>query len=324
MRKKVLHIELPNIRYNQDYAFPSAVLASDVSYRNWYLSNMIQLYCFLKYDKFEFSYFYLGLDQNPIKYMPFFDRQMVEMNFIKKSYGSIVDFVIAMIDMDYYCFMILNEYYIPGKDTYMTQNFEHGVMVYGYDLDNKKIYISGYNKSKNFGFDIISFSEFESSFVHTKRNENIICFRRNLFVYDLDVSLMKGLLKDFIDSTNTSLEYRMIQNPMDNCIWGIEACRCIMDDSSNTLNYKDFYTIYEYVLIMVERMKACEDILNVDLNIEVTACSEISQKFYRLLLISLKSNYKEFSNNRLLNIQKQLNDYLNELKAVLFNFYNKI
>ncbi|WP_242356940.1 hypothetical protein [Hungatella effluvii] len=324
MNKKVLKIGLPPVRNGQDYAFPAAILSSDISFRNWYLSNLIQIYSIPVNNRFKISYYYLGLNPNPTKYMPFFDYQVLEMNFVKKAFNSIIDFTIAMIDMDYYCFMILNEYYLPCKDSYMTQKFEHGVLVYGYDLENQNIYISGYNKSDYFGFDTISFSEYESAFLYTKRNESIICMKRNSFEYDFDLCLMKGLLKDFIYSYNTSLNYRMIRNPLTNCNWGIEAFKDIMDISVKTLNYRYFYTIYEYTLIMLERLNICQKVDNVDLSSEIVACTGISRKFYSLLLTSLKSNFKEFNDNKLLRVQKQLENYLSEFKIVLLNFYNKI
>lgn len=324
MDKKILEIGLPRIRNGQDYAFPAAILASDKSFENWYLSNTIQIYSMLKNNRYKISYYYLGLDPNPTRYMPFFDYQILEMNFVKNSFDSIIDFTIAMIDMNYYCFTILNEFYLPCKDSYNVQEFEHGVLVYGYDKEKQNIYISGYNKSDYFGLDVISFDEYKAAFIHTKRNDDIVCMKRNTFEYKLDLNILKDLLYDFINSCNTSLKYRMLRNPMNNCSWGIEAFKCVIDMSSKTLNYRYFFTIYEYVLIMIERMNVCKEVLNVDLHTEINVCSEISRKFYHLLLISLKSNFKEFSDDKFLGLQNKLNDYLSEFKSVLLNFYTKI
>ena len=279
---------------------------------------MIQIYCFPKQNRLLYSYFYLGLEPNPIQYMPFFDRQMVEMNFLKRNF-SLIDFVIAMIDMDYYCFLILNEFYLPCKDSYQRQSFEHGVMVYGYDAEKQTIFISGYNKSHYFGFDTISFSEFEEAFLHTK-NENIICFRRNSFEYDFDVDLMKKLINDFCDSTNTSLNYRMLQNPMKNCYWGIDACKHIISSTDKVLNYKDFYTIYEYITLMIERIDVCSMTLDIDLHQESKYCMRISKELYLLLLHALKSNFREYNADKIHIIQTKLNGYMNELKDVLSAF----
>ena len=123
---------------------------------------------------------------------------------------------------------------------------------------------------------------------------------------------MKKLINDFCDSTNTSLNYRMLQNPMKNCYWGIDACKHIISSTDKVLNYKDF----EYITLMIERIDVCSMTLDIDLHQESEYCMRISKELYLLLLHALKSNFREYNADKIHIIQTKLNGYMNELKEI--------
>lgn len=88
-------------------------------------------------------------------------------------------------------------------------------------LNDSDFYFTTTINEKSFNFHKIKYNDFELAFHNTKRNSRSSRFRRNSLIYELDIELKKDLLKDYIYSKNTSLKYRMIQNPLNNCYWGV-------------------------------------------------------------------------------------------------------
>lgn len=74
---------------------------------------------------------------------------------------------------------------------------------------------------------MISYDIFNKAFEDTKRNSKVSCFKRNSKTYQLDLPLMKDRLHDFLHSKNSSFHMKMIQNPLTDCYWGVDAFKHI-------------------------------------------------------------------------------------------------
>lgn len=320
MNTKILHIGEPIVRFDQDYAFPSSAMSGDISYENWILSNAIQMYFIPSRYKFNISYFYLGLEPNPLPYIPLFEHQCLKMNLIKQSMPSIIDYIKLLINSNYYFTTTVNEYYLSSRPSYLKENFEHGIMVFGYDDIYEEIYSAGYDKTKLFNFHKIKYKDFELAFQNTSRNSRSRSFRRNSLIYELDIWLIKELVNDYINSYNTSLKYRMVQNPLNNCYWGVEACRHIMDNSETNLDERYFYTLFEYSKLMGKRIEKVYKIIDYKDGKElIKENNSLTVKFKNLLSLSIKYNFKT-SPVKYLEIKNKLNELLDMEIELLLKF----
>lgn len=311
MDKKILSIGNPIIKYNQDYAFLTSTMHSDISFHNWLLSNAIQVYYVPENRGCNLTLFYLGIEPNPINNIPLFDHQIVKMDFLKKSSMTLIEFTELMIKENYYVTNTLDEYYIETRFSYQKKHFEHGILIYGFDSQSEQIFTAGYDNSSHFQCSSIPYNIYNLAFRSTKRNSRISCFRRNDKYYEVDKKLIKQLLNELINSYNTSLHYRALQNPLTDCYWGMNAFRQIV----NSNDIRNFSMLYEYILLMAKRVSyfGLED-LEEQLN-------KLSEKARIVINLTIKSRImKNLPKSR----KRVLQDLLTDLEEILFEFYNRL
>lgn len=254
MKKKILDIGEPLARNYQDYAFPSAAMYKDEGYINWLYSNTIQLYFDSKDDKKTFTYFYNGISINPLSQISIFQRQYIKSEILKKSPLTVIEYIKLMIEDDYYFTTSVNEFYVPDRLAYQKYDFNHGIMIYGYDMEKGIFNTAGYNSKFNFGLQQITFELLEKAFLNTGKNIGCQSFKRNDSSYNFDIYLVKNLIMDYLTSKNTSKDLRIVQNPLTNCTFGMDAYREILKQEV-LVDQRIFYTIYEHKLLMLQRIE---------------------------------------------------------------------
>ena len=322
--KTILSIEKPLILYNQDYAFPAAMMSSEKSFQNWLYSNAIQLYYINDRKNFNLSYFYLGIDPNPLAVIPLLRCQSIDLKVVKGSGITAISFVRDMINNGYYITCLLNEYYVKCRQAYNTRKFEHGNMIYGFDDEKHQIFLAGFNEYLQFSNTSISYENFEKAFLEIGRESDYgCCFKRNKTIYKFDRKLVRELLFDFISSKNTSERYRMVQNPLENCYWGIEACQHILDNGNIRIDYRYFYTVYEYMCLMQKRIPHLFDNEKTKVYF-IEKTERIKLDFYSLLLAVIKFNMNGKSREKIDKIRKRLSEMLILQKEILTELYNCI
>ena len=316
--KNKLYLGVPLVSNTQDYAFPSAAMANDDDFSNWIYSNTIQLYYSKKNNKVPFTYFYTGTSNNPLSQIPILQKQYLKSDIIKKNNINIIELIISMIDEGYYFTTSINEYYNPECSAYKKSSCNHGLMVYGYDILNKTLNVAGYDKTLYFNNYDISFNNFELGFHNTGSNIGCQSFKKNNLSYEFDLKLVKKLLNDYVYSKNTSEDLRILQNPLNNCIFGISVYSNI-DLDNNSLDYRIFHLIYEHKYLMINRLKKINDILNMDKINEITQEYEkLVDKSKILLHLCLKYNLTQ-DKSILLKIKLNLANLVKEDGCLILN-----
>ena len=311
MDKKILAIGEPIVKFNQDYAFLTSTMCSDPSFNNWLMNNAIQIYSSPQNRGCNLTFFYLGSESNPINNIPLFDHQIVKMDFLKQSSLTLTEFTELMIESDYYVTNTLDEFFLKNRFSFQKEHFEHGILIYGYDSLAKQIFTAGYDNSAHFQRSSISYEDYNLAFESTTRNSRISCFKRNSKQYKLDPQLVKQLLGEFINSKNTSLHYRALQEPLVNCYWGIDAFTQLTDST----DIRCFFFLYEYIMLMGKRAK-CFGLYDLEERFK-----KLSEQATIILNITLKSIFKKDpTNSRLL----RLNTLIQCLMELLIEFYEEI
>ena len=134
---------------------------------------------------------------------------------------------------------------------------------------------------------------------------------------------MKELLYDHVHSLNTSERYRMVQNPLQDCYWGIDACMHILKEKPDRVDLRYFYAVYEYMVLMGERYLAVSERYGIKDDVLQQKLSALEKKLNRLMMLCIKYNLKR-DTALYLKIMERLKEDLDEERAVLEEFYRFI
>lgn len=319
-----LPIELnPVIKTYQNSAFPfSVLLAQDSDTIYFALNNFTQLY-FRNYAKkapFNFNYSWF-------KYWKCIDvHNIIRSDYIKIWRMPIVELIKHSIDNGGYVYAIVNEFYIPHRKSYMKFNYDHDILVYGYD--EEKFYILGYDENVHYSATEVSFSEFEDAF-HTVSTLQYIIFFTHAKYYKckFDSGLNLRLINDYIESQNTSFIYPFIIDSSPNTKWGQNAVAAMLEYSKNDfnngkrINVRFFDTYLEHKKIMKMRLKLlCEDLNCYNLYDEYERIYDESTAIKNLVIkMNITKNISDFDK-----LTSLVNNNLNKEKEILKTLLNLV
>ena len=119
----------------------SAVLANNLSIRNWYLNDMVILTC----DRVFLHGFTTPLitvvgDENP-----YLEKHPISMRFLRENVHTIIR---NMLDDGYYVYFFgVDDYYVEGKSWYKERHLSHDGAICGYNEKEKTYCIYAYDKN---------------------------------------------------------------------------------------------------------------------------------------------------------------------------------
>lgn len=76
---------------------------------------------------------------------------------------SISELVVQYIDQGYYIRKMVDEYYLPVREAFGKYHFNHTLQIFGYNLKDRIFHVSGFDESHLYGFQTITFDDFEKS-----------------------------------------------------------------------------------------------------------------------------------------------------------------
>jgi len=339
MSQKLLPIGEPPIRGYQHHANPLSVIASeDLDYLPWLYSNYIQLY----YDPTSITglnFYFNGFVPNFFTVSnPLLDIQIIKKETLHINNINIVSFILNLLDNGKYFETSINEYYISNRTAYLKRNFDHEMLVYGYDLNKKCFYTLGYDKSGLYSTTEVSFDTFEKAYSSTSAHpysQMIRVYEKKYFKgekvkYNFDIKLVLILLEDYLSSNNTSERLRMIAPPLVNCKFGIDACRTLISFLDNIsqdhsmYDIRPFHILFEHKKCMLNRIAYMQEnnyiknpgnILGRYKNIEATSLELRNM----LLKWSLTKKDKIIDN-----MKETLSNMINEEHAILSELMRNI
>ncbi|MDT9727180.1 hypothetical protein DUZ99_19645, partial [Xylanibacillus composti] len=258
--KRILIEKEPKIRGYLHHAFPLSSMASHPSFLPWFYSNYIQLFCYkdLIGDACPLN-FYRYHDWN---YYPLLDNQYLKRDLLLDT--SVTDFIKHAIESDYCIYTIANEYYIPGSEPYQKYDFDHCIMIYGYDSVQKKFHSINFNDNWEYSDFDISFEQFEKAIHHvgTKLSyaKQIRMFKPDLNVqFNFNLNFVIDMLQDYLNSCNRSDRFSVYATDS-RLIFGIQVYDEFFRYVEKLLNRKvesdirPFHIIWEHKKVMLERI----------------------------------------------------------------------
>ena len=148
---KKLQITNPQITSYGGIANMLAILESYSETYSWIYSNFLQM---IYYQNKENDYLHdmtgslyeleSGLKYLPLyTYCPYFYVRSLNKDILFLN-ENVIDYIINLLDKEYYFIGWINFYFIKASKDYNQNNFEDGVLIYGYNLASQILYCSGF------------------------------------------------------------------------------------------------------------------------------------------------------------------------------------
>lgn len=270
----------------------------DEFFKNWFYTNHIQLH---SYHDMSLSYgvkldYYLGYQ--------FFGRHNSFNPWIKESTidplllkgFDCIDVVKRIIDTGYCIGLMLNEKYLRNRWAYNDLDFDHESMVYGYDSDEQKIYICGFNAHQHFTFEAISFEVFREAYQHLigSYDWKLMKYEVQYYEYALDKDLVIKQLTEYRDGIDSSYREELKINQKIR-IFGTRIYEALRNHIEHVQDVRVPYIIYEHKMIMTKRIQYFHErgLLNhEDAEALLIQSKKLERMAYKLLLLGIKDNAK--------------------------------
>lgn len=176
--------------------------------------------------------------------------------YIKKN-DSFVESVIKMLNMGYYFYGVINEFYVPCRSATRKKYFLHDFLVNGYDINEKCFIIYGYGERKIYQKTTISFEDFEKGIKSVHQGEELLCFfkMKENVTYNFDLKRVYNNMLDYLHSCNTTCNAEV--NEKDSKIYGINVYTKLYNELKGNTEYLDlrwFRILWEHKKCMKERI----------------------------------------------------------------------
>ena len=270
--KTTKKIELPLIEpIYSTYQFQgvaSAILINNPSIRNWYLNQIMNLYC---NRRFLNGYTTPEIDIASSSWVsnPYLDKKYFNMQFLKGHTNYVIR---NLLDEGYYVhFSEVDDYYVEGKSWYHTRHLNHGGCICGYDQENKTFCIYSYDKNwiyHKFWSPQKSFNAGRNAMYKKGIHGNIcgIKPKNDQVIFSADIALKK--ISEYLDSNMEKYPESGEGN-----VTGIVVHDYIakyvgkLYDGSipyERMDWRVFRLIWEHKKVMLERIQLIEKELSLD------------------------------------------------------------
>ncbi len=267
MDQKMLPIGNPPVRGYLCNAYPLSIVSVNDGYLGWFYSNYIQLICTGDFPKRKFFSFYHPYFKRNDYFLacPLIDYQKIHVEFLANYRGGFIQLLMDSIDQGSYPIVYVNEYYVSHKEAYRKFHLPHEMMIFGYDKTRSLFHVVGYDGHRRFGKYEISYAELLESFVQCYKDKDYRSYIHLLKYnpsaeYFFDIKLVIHSIKEYLNSTNSSLPFRALGTP---CayIYGIEFydhfinyLKVDLKRENEAMDVRLLYTLWEHKAVMSGRI----------------------------------------------------------------------
>lgn len=284
---------------NENRLMGFSVWPGEEFYKNWFYTNHIQLH---SYHDMSLSYdvkldYYLGYQC--------FGRHNTFNPWVKESSldpllmsgFDCVEAVKKIVDAGYCIGLMLNEKYLRNRWAYNDLDFDHESMIYGYDLDERKIYICGFNAHQHFTFEAISIEDFRAAYEHLggAYDWKLMKYEVPFYEYNLQKDIIIKQLTEYRDGIDSSFREELKIN-MKIRIFGLKIYKALKNNLQHIRDVRVPYIIFEHKQIMTKRIQYfCERDLfgKSDAEMLLKKSRNLERMAYKLLLLGIKDTAKK-------------------------------
>ena len=279
-KKRLVVTRNPLITSWQWHATLFSILSEDDNAKKWIFSNYIQLRCYNIEEIFtgdEMLFMDIMPGSSSLKECPYLITSLMTKEQIESYCGDIVDFIIKTIDLGGYVYGVFDEAKILSDvDADVDYKFPHELFIYGYDLEGEGFYCGDFTFKDKYahnkltfeevrkGYDVISASEdhmFKDDYKGT-RGLYVIFKNTDTCYYDVDTTLIRDTLREYLNSQDTKNHFRMMRNRFNDTTFGVEVYDVALDrimkqmqSDEPDFDIRALHVMYDHKVLMLERIK---------------------------------------------------------------------
>lgn len=274
-----LYMKEPIITCYPNHANLLSVISQNKDYLPWVYSTYIQLFC----DRNDYKKNYLRLDfytNNILELCPFISHQKISRELLGKiSNISVAEYIISCLEEGYYCYFLIDTYFIEKYGNHNRYHYVHDIFVFGVNLERKVFYAADNFKNGKYSFEEIPIQQIVKGYYELENNNlidwlegvHLIKYRvKNDYFgltqkYQFDIEKVVTELEDYINSFQTPKRYA---NPHEQWIiyaadmaFGVDVYETIIQflEHSNDYDLRPLYVLSEHKKIMLKRLEYLEN-----------------------------------------------------------------
>lgn len=257
LKQKILPVKYPPITSYPDIANFFSIVLNYKSCFDWVVNEFIYLEA-PKQDILETNYFGMNFCTPilPWKGCPYLSYNSINRDIVDNKWSCFIDFLIDLVNYNYYINVNLNMYFIPLHKNYRKSHSPHKTLVYGYNYEKMIFNVADFYKDNLYTFAEISFSDIELSYrnfdltneISKKLPTDISMIKlKNDCHYTLDIQLFIERLKDYLSSINPRNRYKIPTNQSDKsfCEYGMNIYGVLQRYLDLIIEDKPVFNIYQ-------------------------------------------------------------------------------
>lgn len=307
-RKKQLNFAMPDIRVYPHIANIMAMCGCNPYLMPEIVSEMIGLVYDKETERMDFA---ISLEM--LQYMnnyPLMYSHAVSRTIITKKWKSFSEFLIDVIDEDYYVISLVDTFYISDYSrTYGKSHYLHDPMIYGYDEKTRTFTVADAFDNGKYVSKQISFEEIDNSFVDGEFNdwlEGVRLFKlreRPFKWFGCNAEYIEEQCRIYVEGTepsaSTYIEKKRRKDFSERFTYGIRIYDELIDYTKKSIGLSDwnnidvrlFYVLYDHFKIyefLIKNLSHRNLIINSD-ELYIRFCM-LSDRMKNLCMTVLKFN----------------------------------
>lgn len=263
-----LPVSTPLLSGYSFYGSIFSILATEgENYHPWLFSRFAQLIATsLEYN----DGLYINIDEpqwfpQTNNFCPFIEMDMLSKKLFNKQ-NDIINSIIDAINNEYYVYMVVEQYYIPGSFGYQTFSFHHDIMIYGYDNEKQLLYFADNLKGK-YQFSECHFTQFIEAYNDTdpkkdsRLNSKVCLFKKRKATVEFDPLWLVDNLNGYLTGVHPEKRSSQWHHTFRGWAKGLDIYKnvkyylSLLKQGKIQFDIRGFFAIYEHKKIMVKRIE---------------------------------------------------------------------
>lgn len=339
MKSVFLPISNPLSRGYLHNAYQLAILGTKDETKTWIFMNYIQLISEIGNHRFPITFYmpdHMGYNWSILS--PWFEYSVITRDHVKQLKIDFKELIKSSLFNNQYVYLYVNEKYIPGTlSESLDQNFNHQILLYGYDESTGEVAFLGYDKNRQFTKRTVNIEHLELSYFNNTYDFEMFENRIYLLKLRKDPGFLLELdLNSIIDQLiNLRDSKRVVNNVIDyhrdySYKYGLDTYDNFMVNlklfkEKNIQGERDklitpMHIAMEHKMMMIERLKYISALFpNINVDESIKDFSLLKQKFETLRNLMIKyeliqdSHILEHAMNELIGLKENEKKVLTRL-----------
>lgn len=264
MGKKCLPVTEPDITSNPYVTNKLAIMSAYEEAKPWIIQSFTN---FWVKKVFKANYWADFLYSSSYRFCPYFMEFQMSKSVTDIKWKIPSELMIDMINIGLYSYLNVNIAYIT-EYKHFKENQMHDIMVYGYDEDEKVLYVADFFVNGKYSMKKVPFDEFNAAYSHIGETEEkdffpgISCAQYKALKLPFDLKVCIQGISDYVNSKNTVV--KSILEEFDNqedVVYGISCYDAFIQylqtipDMEAELDYRTFHYFYQHKVLMRIRLE---------------------------------------------------------------------